>query len=301
MKINEKSKKIFIPIILIIIISIITIGVQKTNNKPIELIQLAQIEDRQSMGYLIKTKNNKLIAIDGGLKENTQNLIDNINKNGGKVDYWFLTHVHDDHLGAFVEIVKNTNIQIDNIYVSLNELSWYEKYESSRIDFTKEFFQTLENEKIKNKVHSPELNEILNLDGIKVEILGIRNPEFTENAGNEQSMVIKFDTGKTTILILGDTGTQSSEKLIKTQKDKLKSDIVQVAHHGQAGATEELYKIINPKICLWPTPTWLWNNDSGNGENTGNWKTFETRQWLEDLNVEQNYIGKDGNITIEIK
>ncbi len=296
-----KNKKIYISITLIIIVCVFSIGIIQVKNKTIELIQLAQIEDRQSMGYLIKTKNNKLIAIDGGLKENTQNLIDNINENGGKVDYWFLTHVHDDHLGAFVEIVKNTDIQIDNIYVSLNDLSWYEQYESSRIDFTKEFFQTLEDEKIKDKIHNPQLNEILNLDGIKTEILGIRNPEFTENAGNEQSMVIKFDTGKTTILILGDTGTQSSEKLINTQKDKLKSDIVQVAHHGQAGATEELYKLINPKICLWPTPTWLWNNDAGSGENTGNWKTFETRQWLENLNVQQNYIGKDGNVTIEIK
>ena len=296
-----KNKKIYISITLIIIVCVFSIGIIQVKNKTIELIQLAQIEDRQSMGYLIKTKNNKLIAIDGGLKENTQNLIDNINENGGKVDYWFLTHVHDDHLGAFVEIVKNTDIQIDNIYVSLNDLSWYEQYESSRIDFTKEFFQTLENEKIRDKIHNPQLNEIINIDGIKAEILGISNPEFTENAGNEQSMVIKFDTGKTTILILGDTGVKSSEKLIETQKDKLKSDIVQVAHHGQAGATEELYKLIDPKICLWPTPTWLWNNDAGSGENTGNWKTFETRQWLENLNVQQNYIGKDGNVTIEIK
>lgn len=296
-----KKKKIYISITFIIIFCVFSIGIIQTKNKTVELIQLAQIESRQSMGYLIKTKNNKLIAIDGGLKENTQNLIENINENGGKVDYWFLTHVHDDHLGAFVEIVKNTDIQIDNIYVSLNDLSWYEQYESSRIDFTKEFFQTLEDEKIKDKIHNPQLNEILNLDGIKAEILGIKNPEITENAGNEQSMVIKFDTGKTTILILGDTGTQSSEKLINTQKDKLKSDIVQVAHHGQAGATEELYKLIDPKICLWPTPTWLWNNDAGSGENTGNWKTFETRQWLKNLNVQQNYIGKDGNVTIEIQ
>ena len=295
-----KNKKIYF-VLIIIIISITTIGIIKINNKQVEIIQLAQIEDRQSMGYLIKTKNNKLIAIDGGLKENTQNLINQINENGGAVDYWFLTHLHDDHLGAFVEIIKNTNIQINNIYVSLNDLSWYEQHESSRIEFTKEVFKTLENEKIKENVHQPELNEIIQIDGIKAEILGIKNPEITENAGNEQSMVIKFDTGKTSFLVLGDTGTQSSEKLIKTQKEKLKSDIVQVAHHGQAGATEELYKIINPQICLWPTPTWLWNNDAGSGENTGEWKTFETRKWLENLNVEKNYIGKDGNQVIEIK
>ncbi len=41
-----------------------------------------------------------------------------------------------------------------------------------------------------------------------------------------------------------------------------------MAHHGQAGATKQLYEAIAPKICLWPTPEWLWNNDAGNGKNT---------------------------------
>ena len=100
-------------------------------------------------------------------------------------------------------------------------------------------------------------------------------------------MVIQFDTGKTKILILGDTGTKSSEKLLNNQKDKLKSDILQVAHHGQDGATEELYKQIDPDICLWPTPTWIWNNDNGEGKNTGPWTTFETRNWMEKIQVKQ--------------
>ena len=56
-----------------------------------------------------------------------------------------------------------------------------------------------------------------------------------------------------------------------------------------------------PKICLWPTPEWIWNNDNGEGENTGPWKTFETRKWIEDLGVKQNIIEKDGDITITIK
>lgn len=38
-----------------------------------------------------------------------------------------------------------------------------------------------------------------------------------------------------------------------------------MSHHGQQGATKELYECINPKICLWPTTDWLWNNDDGNG------------------------------------
>ena len=74
-----------------------------------------------------------------------------------------------------------------------------------------------------------------------------------------------------------------------------------MAHHGQAGASKELYEAISPKICLWPTPKWLWNNDSGMGENSGPWKTLETRTWMEELKVEKNYIAKDGNIVIKIR
>ena len=128
----------------------------------------------------------------------------------------------------------------------------------------------------------------------------MRNPEIIENAGNEQSMILKFVTQNTSLLILGDAGEKTSEKLLQTQREKLKSDIVQMSHHGQAGATNELYKQINPSICLWPTPDWLWNNDAGEGINTGPWKTFETRNWIEQLNVKKNYIAKDGDITIKI-
>ena len=74
-----------------------------------------------------------------------------------------------------------------------------------------------------------------------------------------------------------------------------------MSHHGQAGATKELYEAVKPTICLWPTQEWAWNNDNGNGENSGPWKTLETRNWMEELGVKQNYIEKDGDIKIKIK
>lgn len=263
----KKKKQITLIALLIIILIVIgiIIGYSKAT---LILTQLSMQGSRQMMGYLLKTNTGKLIVIDGGTVEDTDHLIEKINENGGEVDYWFLTHAHDDHVGAFTQIVQNTDIKIETIYASVNDDAWYEENESSRADFTKTFLDTLSQEKIKEKVIQPTLNEKITIDNIEVEILGIRNPEITENAGNEQSMVIKFDTGKTTLLILGDTGLKSSEKLLHTQKEKLKSDIVQMAHHGQAGASKQLYEAIKPTICLWPTPEWLWNNDSGNGENT---------------------------------
>lgn len=301
MKNKLNRKKLSIAILIIVFIIAIIILSQTICKNNIELIGLSAQGPRQMMGYIIRTKNDKTIIIDGGTIDDTANLMKYIGKYNNKVDYWFITHAHDDHVGAFTEIANNTDVQIDNIYISLNEYEWYEQNEPSRAEFSKKVIDTVNSEKRKENVHIPQINEKIQIDGIEVEILGIRNPEITENPGNEQSMVIKFDTGKQSLLILGDTGEKSSEKLLKTQKEKLRSDIVQMAHHGQAGATKELYEVVQPKICLWPTPEWLWNNDVGNGKGSGQWKTLETRKWMEDLNVQTNYVAKDGDYTINLK
>ncbi len=296
-KIKRSCKFLSVVVIIIIVISVIDLIVKRNN---VVLIQLSMHSDRQMMGYIIKTSNNKFIVIDGGTVEDTDNLLKYIKQNNNKVDYWFLTHAHDDHAGAFSKIVNTTDVQIDNIYVSLNEKEWYEKNEPNRAEFSTYLINTLNSDRIKEKVKEPKLNEQIQIDNIKVEILGVKNPEIITNCGNEQSMVIKFEMKNTKLLILGDTGEKSSEKLLNTQKDKLKSDIVQMSHHGQNGATKELYAEINPTVCLWPTPDWLWNNDNGGGYNSGNWKTLETRKWMEDLGVKNNYIEKDGDISIKI-
>lgn len=297
----KKEKIVSILAIVLCIIAVIVSIVRISNEHTIELTQLSDHSTRQMMGYILKTKNNKIIVIDGGTIDDTENLVEQINKHGGKVDAWFLTHLHDDHLGAFYNIANDEQIQIEKIYCSFNEYSWYEENEPSRAEFSKQILEILKQDNIKDKVEDVSLNQDINIDDIKIEILGIKNPEITENAGNEQSMVVKFDTGKTTFLVLGDIGVKSSEKLLNTQKEKLKSDIVQMAHHGQSGATKELYEQINPTICMWPTPEWLWNNDSGEGKGSGPWKTLETRQWMEELKAKNNYVEKDGDITIKLK
>ena len=301
MKINKNKKELFI--FLIILLSLITI-VYFINKyiSGIYLTQLCNNTPSQMMGYLIKTKNSKTIAIDGGYFGDTDNFIKVLNeKYGGKVDYWFITHPHQDHASVFIDIVQNhPEIEIGNVYYTINGLDWYKKYGSGRDEEAVRFFEALSNERIKNNLHEVSINEKIKIDNIKCEILGIKNPEITENAINNSSMVIKMKVNNKSVLFLGDTGKESGEKLLKNQKDKLKSDVVQMAHHGQSGADKDLYEVIRPKICLWPTPDWLWNNDSGGGFNTGNWKTLETREWMNSLNVKINYIEKDGNISIKI-
>ena len=297
------KKKLILALLGIVLILVIVSLTNINKKAQIELTQLSSRTQDGMMGYFIRTNSGKNIVIDGGIKEEADKLAQYIKSYGNKVDYWFLTHPHEDHVGAFIEIVENKDIEIDNIYYTANELEWFEQKNIVRTDEVEKFYKTLGNSKIKSKIKEPQIGEEILIDnGIKIEILGIKNPEITENAINNSSMVFKLYVNKKTIMFLGDTGTESSNKLIKMHtKNKLKSDIVQISHHGNNGATEELYQLIQPEICLWPTPNWLWDNNSGNGFNTGNWTTVETRTWMEKIGVKTHYVAKDGDITITVK
>lgn len=302
---KNNIKKYVAIVLLIVVILGVAIYIKNRPQAQIELTQISSDTGNRMMGYVIRTYDNKTIVIDGGLRADSAKLLNKIKEYGNDVDYWIITHPHQDHAGAFNDIIENHNseLNIKELIYTANDVEWYKNTsDADRIGEIEEFYKSLENEKVKSIKREPQIGEKIKISSnINIEILGVKNPEITENAINNSSMVFKMYVNNTSILFLGDTGTESSEKLIKTYGNKLKSDIVQMAHHGQAGGTEELYKIIDPKICLWPTPEWLWDNNSGGGYNSGTWKTLETRKWIEEIGVNTNYIAKDGNITITIK
>lgn len=298
---KTQEKKILIIILAMIIIFMGIVEIIRKNEKYVELTQLKDNSANQMMGYIMKTSTGKVIVVDGGNDADEPNLVEHIKSLGNKVDVWFITHPHGDHASAIIRVIEETDIPIEKIYYTMNDLEWYKTYAEERAWEAERFYNALQNERIKNNIEEVKLNQIINIDFIKCEILGVKNPEITNNAFNNSSMVIKMNLEKSSILFLGDTGEESGDKLLNTQKDKLKSDIVQVAHHGQRGAKESLYQEIKPTICLWPTPKWLWDNDNGGGKNSGTWKTLETRVWMEKLGVKENIVEKDGDITIKVK
>ena len=46
----------------------------------------------------------------------------------------------------------------------------------------------------------------------------------------------------------------------------LKSDVMQVIHHGLAGGDKKIYQVVDPDICLWPTH---YERFSGNYDSDG--------------------------------
>ena len=111
--------------------------------------------------------------------------------------------------------------------------------------------------------------------------------------GNNAGIVYKLWVNGKSILFLGDMAEEGGQRLLaENGAGGLKSDIVQMAHHGQNGVGEDVYKAVNPEICLWPTPGWLWDSVGSK------YRTAETKGWLTRLNVQRHYCTKDGDQVI---
>lgn len=302
--IRDKIKILVVCVLFFIVLAIIYLF--SRNTRCSQYVYITQLKnnnpDKQMMGYYIKSSNGKVIVIDGGTTEDSENLQNYIYKNGGKVDYWLLTHYHDDHAGAIRDIILNTDIKIEKIiYYDCGE-AMVAQYEPHRLEQYQKLREALENVKVKDSIIKPVQGQIFTINNnVNIKIISTYEYDITENFGNNSSTVFKLNVGKESILFLGDTGKESSEKLLNEHRDELKSDYVQMAHHGQNGGTLELYQEINPTYCFWPTPNWLWDNDLGEGFNTGWYNTLETRKWIENLQVEENYVEKDGDITIKLE
>ena len=80
------------------------------------------------------------------------------------------------------------------------------------------------------------------------------------NNGNDTCTVIRFSLSNTdnvsaapvTFLYTGDANRWQSRYLCATYGDYLKSDMMSVAHHGNAGCEIELYKLVSPTVLWWP-------------------------------------------------
>ncbi len=260
---------------------------------------LADYDNRQMLSMVLQDKNGSLVVIDGGWDIDADHLSDVIRSKGGHVSAWFVTHPHSDHVGALVKILNNPDrkITIDNVYYSLADQTWYDKVESSRSLLVTDLRSALSTLPAAS-LHTVKKGDEIQVGSIKVKVLN--NPYLLDvTSVNNSSVAYKFFLNNVSILVLGDMGPEAGKLLLEeTSAADLKSDIVQMSHHGQYGVSREVYAAIKPQIALWPCPLWLWNNDNGSGIGSGDWKTLETRKWMEELGVKVNYCIKDGDQTI---
>lgn len=266
----------------------------------------------QNLSVIVKTAYGELIIFDGGRKEDAKYLHDFIMKNGGTVHGWFLTHIHDDHVGAIYEIMdKYDDIKIENLCYNFADFDFYYKSEGENAGIVvlleekfKEYFDNIyknaESEGL-DPTHFEKFDKVKKDDWFAYSevIVRVMNDIYKvdHDSVNNSSIVYKvFLENTKTMIVLGDLAYLGGEELIKDYKDdmdKLKSDIVVMAHHGQGGVGEEVYKAINPEVAIWPTTEKIYMNTDKN------YHTDDTKKWLSDIGVKYNVLSYEGTQVIK--
>lgn len=251
----------------------------------------------QMLSMILQTKSGNLIVIDGGFDTDADRLRSQLKSMGGHVSAWLVTHPHKDHVGALNKLMQeNANgITIDGIYCSLASPEWYSTYDPSGAEMAHTFISTL-SKFPQSRVHAVGKGQTWQVDEVTIQVLNDRYElTNTDNhyTGNNAGIVYMLTVNGRRILVLGDMCYEGGEQLLQDVGiPALKADIVQMAHHGQQGVSEQFYQAVQPSVCLWPTPTWLWNADESQ------YATQTTKRWMNALGVQKHYVMKDGNQVI---
>jgi len=270
------------------------------------ILQAPNMTKTQMMSYLITTPNGKLVVIDGGLRGDADYLTEKIHEFGSVVSHWIITHVHSDHYYALLEIAESPHLRgivIEKLCYNFPPKEWIYEAEPQYEKDNRVFFDVLP--QFKNIAYILEEGEKINVDGMIIDIMKIPDDYMDYDPGytggstvNDTCVVFRiiFPNGKKA-LFLGDLGYRAGQKLAERFGKVLQSEIVQMAHHGQNGAGEDVYKLVKPEVCMWTAPMWLYDNNlwhrdkrRKNHFDSHHFKTVEVRRWMEKLGVRHHAV-----------
>lgn len=262
------------------------------------IIQLKNYTPIQMTGFIIITDRNDVIVVDGGNTADTDGFLARLGsvcKELGrepKVDLWLMTHPHDDHFGVLLEVSKRKREGKDMPEVGCimycPQPESFAQCEPCWTNHLKWFNDEMNITPYPRKALS--LGQVLDFGNLKISVLHIPAETYASNGFNNASVVMKFEETRAdgsvfSFLVLGDLGIESSNWMLENVPgETIKADAVQMAHHGQNGATEELYRAVDPRFTFWPTPDWLWENTiPGLEKGKGPWRTLEVRSWIREI------------------
>ncbi len=268
---------------------------------------LKSVTDTINTSFILES-GDTLLMVDGGFPSETPYLYEYLKSLGGHVTAWFITHFHDDHMGAFFTLLReHPDITVDKVYYNFPSDEFLLMGEPKQDEqMTEELIRLVRNATADRgiPVVTVQKGDVYEFDGGNAVVRILRTPDerITHNPINNSSIVFRFEADGKRILFLGDLGVEGGNQLMEMYPpEELKSDYVQMAHHGQGCVTKECYALIRPDYCLWPTPSWLWDNMGPGGYDTGIFGTVITRGWMSALRcVKRHYVMIHGTQVIDL-
>ncbi|MFA5791946.1 MAG: ComEC/Rec2 family competence protein [Candidatus Paceibacterota bacterium] len=196
----------------------------------------AMLDVGQGDALFIESPTGKQIMFDGGpIRKVLGPLQKTMSSFDKSIDMLVITNPDADHIGGFLDILKNYKVN----YI----------LESGTLTDSK-IYQNLKEEIKKQNIRTMLARAGMRLDiggGVFIDIL-FPDRDVSEWATNDGSVVARLSYGKTSIMLTGDA-TNKTEKIILGENsiDVLKSTILKVGHHGSRTSTsKEFVKAVMP-------------------------------------------------------
>lgn len=211
-------------------------------------------ENGMSIFYLLS--DGTFLIYDGGQgKEDSENLYKLLQKTANNNDLskitvsaWIITHEHGDHMGF-----------VDHFFATYKDVEVKEVWANTFYSWGKAMVETIVKNKPYCNVRIVEIGQEYNLADVKVEVLCAPEPlreidaQALDRDNNSASIVTRLTIRGKTVLMPGDASFLAWDYMKDKYGRALKSDILQVPHHGaNNAATKEVYDLIDAQTLLFP-------------------------------------------------
>ena len=243
-------------------------------------------------GMIFKTRSGKLIVMDGGQPYETDRFIRILQKISGEdvphVTAWIFSHMHPDHWGVYDTLCRlpeyHHKVKVDDFYCNLLTEEFYSTLcaEPQQVFLPPRARYLASENTVGAKVHTVEKGDLITVDEIEIEVLHVPELKHARRMNvNDSSVVYKLTYDKKqTIMLLGDAEEVCNEDLLETMSHKLKSDVVQVGHHGCGNVSRKCYRAIDADAYIWPVGERFWYSDNGSELNTHNTGVLRSRDYM---------------------
>ena len=203
-------------------------------------LTFAMLNVGQGDGLFIKSPTGTQIMFDGGPVHSVlgplQKVISPFNK---KIAALVITNPDSDHIGGFLDILKNYKVG--------------EVFESGTLTDSKTY-QNLRDEMKKQNIPDILVKKGMRLDiggGSYISIL-FPDRDVSSWATNDGSVVAKLFYGKTSVMLTGDAPIKTEQIILsENSKTELASTVLKVGHHGSRTSTSTNFvKTVSPIDAL---------------------------------------------------
>ena len=213
-----------------------------------------------ALGLIFRLEDGRFVVVDGNYYGDKQarllyqTLCDlAVDEDNIVIAAWIFTHAHSDHVGAFSTLSGASYKDKITIEYFLYHNTTGEQYKNaggagalSNMRSAMKQYPSVEHIKLQS-------GQVLKIGGAEIEVLStFADMEPTTLADfNATSVVLRFTMGGNTILVPGDATNGICNALIRKYGEYLKSDMVQITHHGYNGVAE-FYKTVDADVILFP-------------------------------------------------